>query len=124
MLFLLGRATSLVVASRSSAQLSLLRDHGNRVLERVLKLDRLSDKFDTALDAASMGDGKKFEEAKGLAVTLARLALESKVSAGTNAADQPLRAAFLAYRDKAFAVGEGITSGRDIAAFLPKRRAA
>jgi len=115
LVFGLGIAASLTIATRSSSQLKQLRDTDNRLLEITLQVDRLSDRLDTALESASMGDSKRMADAKAHAT-----AIEERLAA----APEKLRASFATYRAEAFGMVQGMLDGADVTARVASRRAA
>ena len=115
LVFGLGIAASLTIATRSTSQLHQLRDTDNRLLEVTLQVDRLSDQLDTALEGASMGDTKRMAEAKTHAA-----AIEVRLAAAPDA----LKLSFANYRSEAFGLVQGMLDGADVTARVASRRAA
>ena len=124
LIFGFGLSTSLLIASNSASQLSQLRSADNRVLEVVLQVDRLSEQFDTSIEAAGFGDGKKLSEAEAYGKSMVQRLDAMSQLAGKRAAADALKSAFVVYRDNAVGVVQGMMSGQDFAAKIPERRAA
>jgi len=113
--FGLGIAASLLIATRSTSQLEQLRSTDNRLLELTLQVDRFSDQLETALEGASMGDSKRLTDAKAHAAAIEQLL--------ANAPDT-LRQSFTTYRGEAFGVVQGMLAGEDVTERITKRRTA
>ena len=115
LVFGLGIAASLTIATRSTSQLQQLRSIDNRQLELTLQVDRLSDQLDTALESAGMGDSKRLADAQGHAT-----AIEQRLAAAPDA----LKASFANYRSEAFGLVNGMMQGADVTARIASRRVA